>query len=558
MKPQNVLYLTLLVASAVIGLIVLQVYLLQSSMTLKKNTFEQNVNLALGEIVQKLDTKETVAQFLEVMVPPGQLSGLDTSEFVTVVAGHSEGDRTIPGKERSSLVPEIDFDNNKLRFKLLNSQNVKIVAMDSSGKIIENITEGFKSAGDHEYSLPFKKEEDASVHLGFSADSSKFIMKMNRTGNSGDASFLTGQKRQRIVHKVMDAFILKNQIPVEERLNRASLDSLVTATLSERGIDTKFEYGVFKSIRDTVVLASNAGFGRAIKDSKFRRGLFPNDIFNQTNYLALYFPDQNLYLFRQIQTSVITTFIFLLIIIISFVITVKMIFRQKEFAERLKSFINNMTHEFKTPISTIALASESLKNPSNAQNSDKVERYSKIIFDENTRMRDQVDKILQMAVLENGDFELSKTTVDLHELVEEIISKISLQIEKQNGKIETNLKATKHLIKGDSVHLMNVISNILDNALKYTKETPEITVSTANADGTMQLCITDNGIGLSPEDRKRVFEKYFRVPTGNRHDVKGFGLGLSYVKLIIEAHGGTVDAKSDTGKGSEFVINLPV
>lgn len=554
-KAQNVLYLTILVAAAVIGLIVLQVYLLQSAMTLKRNTFEQNVNLALGEIVQKLDKKETVAQFLQVMRAADsltQIPGLNTTDSVTVVTGHSEGDRTAipPGGKRASLLPEIDFDNIELR--------IKIIAMDSTGKVIQNITDGFKSAGEHEYNLPFKKREDASVHLSFIADSSKFMMKINRTGDSRGYSFSTGQERQRIIHEVMDAFFLKNKIPVEERLDASTLDSMVTATLSGRGIDTKFEYGIFKSIQDTVVLASNAGFVREIKNTKFRRGLFPNDIFDQTNFLALYFPEQRLYLFGQIQTSVITTFIFLLIIIISFVITVRTIFKQKEFAERLKSFINNMTHEFKTPISTIALASESLKSSRNAIDSDKVKRYSKIIFDENARMRDQVDKILQMAVLENGDFELSKSAVDLHELVEEMLSKISLQIEKQKGKIETNLKAPKHLMQGDRVHLMNVISNILDNALKYTKEAPEISVSTTNKNGTMQLRINDNGIGLNQEDQKRVFEKYYRVPTGNRHDVKGFGLGLSYVKLIVEAHGGTVEVISKAGGGSEFMINLPV
>jgi two-component system phosphate regulon sensor histidine kinase PhoR len=185
-------------------------------------------------------------------------------------------------------------------------------------------------------------------------------------------------------------------------------------------------------------------------------------------------------------------------------------------------------------------------------------RYSRIIRDENTRMRNQVEKILEMAALEKGDYELNLSPVDAHKVIAEAVQNIALQVERRGGKIDCRLAAAEHIVEADEVHLANIIHNLLDNANKYSPETPRIAITTANSNASLHIRITDNGIGLRPEDQKRVFEKYYRVPTGNVHEVKGFGLGLSYVKLMVEAHRGTITVKSELKRGSEFEIVLPL
>jgi two-component system phosphate regulon sensor histidine kinase PhoR len=221
-------------------------------------------------------------------------------------------------------------------------------------------------------------------------------------------------------------------------------------------------------------------------------------------------------------------------------------------------FINNMTHEFKTPISTIALASDAIAQPEINNNEEKLKKYNRIIQDENSRMKQQVDKILQMALLEEGDYELNLSTIDLHELINNAVGNLSVRVENLGGKLETNLSASNYRIKGDAVHLINIINNILDNAIKYSPEGAHIIVQTHNEGSKIILSFIDNGMGIDEDDLKRVFDKYFRVPTGNLHDIKGFGLGLSYVKLMVEGHSGEIKIKSKPGTGTTVDITLPV
>jgi two-component system phosphate regulon sensor histidine kinase PhoR len=244
-------------------------------------------------------------------------------------------------------------------------------------------------------------------------------------------------------------------------------------------------------------------------------------------------------------------------IIFCFTYVLRLIFEQKRFSKLLTDFINNMTHEFKTPISTISLASETLTNATILKDEQRVQRYGQIIRDESFRMRRQVEKILQMAILEEGDYEYTFSAVNVHELIQKVVQNFTVKIEQLKGEITTHLTATHPVIEADPVHLENIIHNLLDNAIKYTQRHPVIRLQTAQLAGQIQITLEDNGIGIRPEDQKLVFEKYYRVPTGNVHDVKGFGLGLSYVKLIVEAHGGTIQLSSKPGKGSKFTIHLP-
>ena len=220
-------------------------------------------------------------------------------------------------------------------------------------------------------------------------------------------------------------------------------------------------------------------------------------------------------------------------------------------------FINNMTHEFKTPIATISLASDSITNPSVISNPDKVKRFADIIRQENKRMHGQVEKVLQMALVERGSIKLNFSDVNIHQVIEQAVSNMSLQVERKEGSVTAQLDAEKYYVEGDLNHISNVINNLLDNANKYSPEKPEITVSTRNISNGIEITVSDKGIGMSKEAKKRIFEKFYRVHTGNLHDVKGFGLGLAYVKAMVTAHKGSIDVKSELGKGSSFILLFP-
>jgi two-component system phosphate regulon sensor histidine kinase PhoR len=229
-------------------------------------------------------------------------------------------------------------------------------------------------------------------------------------------------------------------------------------------------------------------------------------------------------------------------------------FKQKKLAEIKNDFINNMTHEFKTPISTISLAVEVMKDGDVKKDSGKINRYLNIIQDENRRLGTQVEKVLQMALLDKGEVKLRLDSVDIHGTIEQVLTNLSVQIEQKNGIVNLKLKADKSEIVADEVHLTNIIYNLLDNANKYSPENSEITICTKNLANSLKISISDNGIGMTKDQMARIFERFYRVPTGNLHDVKGFGLGLSYVKKMVELHNGQIFVESKLGEGSKFEI----
>jgi two-component system phosphate regulon sensor histidine kinase PhoR len=360
------------------------------------------------------------------------------------------------------------------------------------------------------------------------------------------------------VGRVVDRLNFAEQIPIEKRVNRTVLDSLIGRSLKEAGIDLPFASGVISERNDSLQIAQPPSYSRELQSSGFKARLFPNDIYVSFNQLALYFPDQQVFILKQIGPLLALTIVFMSIIVYCFSYTIRTIIRQKQFSVRLIDFINNMTHEFKTPISTVSVAVETMMHPNVVHDAEKITRYGAVIHDENLRMKNQVDKILQMAVLEEGTYNLNRIPVDIHEIITKAAENSSLQGAARGGVVSCTLEAEASMISADVVHLTNIINNILDNAVKYSLDRPGIAVKTVNVNGNVRITISDTGIGISAEDQQRVFEKYFRVHTGNVHDVKGFGLGLCYVKLMTEAHGGSITLKSELGKGTTIELTFPV
>jgi two-component system phosphate regulon sensor histidine kinase PhoR len=271
----------------------------------------------------------------------------------------------------------------------------------------------------------------------------------------------------------------------------------------------------------------------------------------------IYFPNQTKYVLLKLSWMLSASIILIVLLFFSFSYTIVTILRQKKLSEMKNDFINNMTHEFKTPISTISLACEALSDKEFQKSEELSSSYINIVSEENKRLGQMAEKILQSAIIEKGELKPRKDRIDIHKVITDVIRNIGIQVEIRDGSLTSNLKAVESILLGDKVHLTNIIYNILDNANKYTPRKPQIVVTTENIKGGIVITIADNGIGISKAHQKKIFEKLYRVPTGDIHDVKGFGLGLSYVKFMVEKHGGKINVESDLGKGTKFKIFLP-
>jgi len=363
------------------------------------------------------------------------------------------------------------------------------------------------------------------------------------------------QKSQALMVAIDELF--KPEIPIEKRVDKKQLDSLLNAELRNRGVNLVYAYAILDKSTNRIVLAGGPEEINMAENPDFQVNLFPNDLTGPGHTLSVFFPGQQKYLFNKIVLSSVSSAALALVIILCFSAALYVIIRQKKLSEIKNDFINNMTHEFKTPISTVSLACEALQDPDVRKEDSFVARYLGVIRDENQRLSRQVEKVLQAATLEKKDFKLKYEKVDLHEIIEKALSNVKLLVEKKGGRINKKLEAKKTRLVSDQVHLANIIYNLLDNANKYSPEAPEITIESADAGEGVMFAVADKGIGMNKETTKRIFEKFYRAPTGNLHDVKGFGLGLTYVKTMVEALGGDIAVESAPGKGSKFKIYLP-
>jgi len=345
--------------------------------------------------------------------------------------------------------------------------------------------------------------------------------------------------------------------PIRTRLDPDKLDSLLQISLLDHGIDIAYQFGVIDPIDNDMFIKRVTHSLPNLASTDMRVNMYPNDIIGEAGFLLIDFPEQQSFLLKKIWFTLASSVVLIFVIIFCFAYAIITIFRQKQLSDIKNDFINNMTHEFKTPISTVSLACEALSDKEIRATAGLEERYLKIIHDENKRLGLQVEKVLQMAVIERKDFDLKLERVDLHLIIEEAMENIAIQVVKKGGIISKDLKAVKQSVNADQMHLTNIVYNLLDNANKYSPEKPNIKISTKDSAKGININILDQGIGMSKEVLTKIFEKFYRVPTGNLHDVKGFGLGLSYVKNMVEAHGGEIKVKSELNKGSSFNIFLP-
>ncbi|GAA4298858.1 hypothetical protein GCM10023183_07490 [Nibribacter koreensis] len=373
-------------------------------------------------------------------------------------------------------------------------------------------------------------------------------------------------KAEKGLEKVMQQMAVeyvRKEKPLQERLKQLKLEELLANELKIRQILTPYHLQLLQSAKIAespgVMLTSSTLLtgGTLPGAQQYKVRLFPNDVLSAPSYLTLIFPNRDAYVWQSLLLPTSISVLFTLVMVLTFAYTLYTILRQKKLSEIKNDFINNMTHEFKTPIATISLALDAMVNPKVRKDEVRIGYYARIIKDENKRMHQQVEKVLQTAQLERNDLQLSLEEVDVHALIQKTIEPFQLHIAQRQGHLALKLEATPALIQADPGHLSNMIANLLDNANKYSPDAPNIVLQTATVANGLHIMIEDQGLGMTREAQKRVFDKFYRVPTGNVHNVKGFGLGLSYVKTMAEAHAGNIHVRSELGKGSKFTLWLP-
>lgn len=341
-----------------------------------------------------------------------------------------------------------------------------------------------------------------------------------------------------------------------ERLDILMLDNTMKLALERNGITLPFHFVVYSSNGREVFRCPD--YEARGNEYTFNQTLFRNDPTGKMGYVQVHFPDMNSYIMGIVK-MVSPAMVFTMVLFLTFIITVYLVVRQKKVTQMKNDFINNMTHEFKTPLSTISIAAQMLADNSITKSNETYERLGNAINDETKRLRFQVEKVLQMSLFDRDNIALKMKELDANEIIAHVVQTLSLKVTQKGGQVENHLEAIDPFVNADEMHFTNIIFNLMDNAVKYRRDDVplHLIVSTWNKGDCLCICIEDNGIGISREDIKRIFDRFYRVHTGNTHNVKGFGLGLAYVKKMVDLHHGTIRVQSELGQGTKFVITLP-
>jgi len=365
------------------------------------------------------------------------------------------------------------------------------------------------------------------------------------------------KKKALVVNQYEGMLNFTRHLPYPDFLRSGMLDTLIYRELNIRGIDTRFEFGIFKPEGLEFLIEKSSNYRKELIENGYAFILFQTDIYTSPEYLLIYFPHEKQFLLTELWGMLLISIILIIVIVYSFTYTISTIFRQKRLSEMKTDFINNMTHEFKTPISTISLACEALSDKDVLRSGDSASPYVSMIREENKRLAGMAEKILQTAVIDKGQLKMNKEIINVHDIISDVIKNLSIQVEIKDGRIIRRFNASKPAIEGDKVHVTNLVYNLLDNANKYSPKKPLIRITTGNVHNGILITFEDHGIGISKNEQKKIFDKLYRVPTGNIHEVRGFGLGLSYVKAIVEEHNGKITLESEVNKGTKFTVFLP-
>lgn len=518
MSRKMLLTLIVLMALVLSGLILIQTNLIKTASDIREEQFDQMVKGALKRVVDQLELHEQ--RIARESARIGRLQGLNNPPGNPNVFPR-QGSGPISGSFRFHYSERNIFGNFEENFQIIITDSTRL----EQGQELPNQPNDATSFEQlHEFNLDLERRRE------------KWLKDMNWRN-----------------YKIL----LEDRI-LNERIDSVFLADAIASIFGESGIDLEYKYAVRSSNQgqDRFIMGS-PGYNPSRK-KEYPSLLFPYDFDGQQpNYLYVYFPKRSGYLLRTTGFTIIPTIILTGLLIAIFTYAIMVIFRQKKLSMIKNDFINNMTHELKTPISTISLASQMLEDGSVSNTPKTLEHISRVINEESKRLSFQVEKVLQMAVFNEGRLKLKFKEFDLDNTLQSVLNNFELRIKNRNGVLHSELNAGKTMVKGDEVHITNVVFNLLDNAVKYSNGTPEVAVTSENKGDEVIISVRDNGIGIPKEHHTQIFDRFYRVPTGNVHNVKGFGLGLSYVKKIVELHNGKIKVDSAVNKGTKFSILLP-
>lgn len=618
MKRKSIILIMALMSFALVGVMAMQFYFIRESYDLKTQLFDQSVNEALKNVSSKLERKEALiflAHKADVAHKKNQEIALkqqkfrlktrlnrtenkeqriekSTIAFVRLMkANQAKSDSIF--KIRDSLI------RSRYPYKMVYNGPVQPENQPLSFNLRVDVDEVTDEYGNvhtiQRQSLveaPQTKQYPRLINRGNAVIDTvrrymvqdpvlgtvlKTIPKPNfLTGISAKELRLATQKNQAkkvtnyldSVERVKDKSSLLEDIasemqqvniPLKERVDAQNIDSLLAAELLNNGINLNYNYRISSVQADSIIFSTvSEKSSPFLPQNSYKAMLFSKDMVRDGGYLMVNFPQKNSVILSNMGMILFSSAGLLLVLAASFIYTISSILKQKKISEMKTNFINNMTHEFKTPVATIMIASEALKDPEINDNVARVNKLAGIIYDENIRLGNHIERVLNIAKIDREDVNLDMYPHNMNELISAVVDSMELQLHKNNTQIDLQLNANQATVIGDELHLSNVIFNLIDNANKYSKDAPKITISTLNDQKHLVIKIKDHGIGMNKEQLKKIFEQFYRIPTGNLHDVKGFGLGLSYVNTIVKKMKGTVTVKSEKEKGSEFEIRFPL
>ncbi|WP_343486095.1 HAMP domain-containing sensor histidine kinase [Allomuricauda sp. d1] len=524
MNKKLFVLLVILMSLSLIGIIFVQGYWIKTSVEDKEEQFSSAIADILDEVADKVESRER-------------------SDYYDRLASLVDSVGTPKSTQlRNFFFVDRDINSNEILFY---SHGILEEDYGISSTFFDNLNDDSTSIRNYtsKRTTTILKED-----YGLDGKGYKFtpIQKIEKFGG------LTAMDKVMFDDVFMEA---AKKVPIHDRVSKQEIELLLNRELEKRGIDIDYEYGIYSQGYPTKVKSKKFKFGQS---AFYKTPIFKDSEGNTNFSLLLTFPKKKRFLLGSIMGMAIMSLIFTLVIVVAYSSAIYQLIKQKQISEIKSDFINNMTHEFKTPIATINLAVEAIKNPKSIEDKEKVLRYLGMIRDENKRMHAQVENVLRISKLEKNQLDISKDRVDAHDIIQDAISHIELIVLDRGGYVKAHLDASRSEILANETHFINVIVNMLDNAVKYSPESPKIDVFTEVVKNHIVIKIQDQGAGMSKAVLKKVFEKFYREHTGDIHNVKGHGLGLAYVKRIVDDHQGEVYAESEKGKGSTFYVKLPL
>jgi two-component system phosphate regulon sensor histidine kinase PhoR len=604
MKKRNIGILIGLMGFALLGVVVMQLYFLRQSYLMQSDLFSNTVNDALNTVVTKV-TKQDAINFLNAKSKRITLQSNvnnDRNTRISINGTTTSFDDSIISKKRQTkrtrklailrdslkrMIMHKKLDDEEAALAKKGSLNLRIrieESVDEFGDVHGRfIPEIVKTAP-----LPVKKKLTKYDTIRYTYIDPQFgkqlISEININPAWQEHQIKLQKERQlKQIKKILEVDSLQNvpqdkkkssilenlaieygktSEPLKKRLNSYWIDSLLRFELHNRGITLPFSYEVSTANNDSLIFSSamdmNGRKPEFIAANTYQKAIFNNELINDPGIIKISFPQKSSFILGNMTATIGTTGGLLFVLIFCFGYTIFSILKQKKISEMKIDFINNMTHEFKTPVSTIMIASEALKDKEIAEDTARVARLANVIYEENVRLGSHIERVLNIARIEKDDFKLEKKPVDVNEMIAIVLDSMNLKLQKCNAVTTLYLDAQQSVIIGDELHFSNVLYNLIDNAIKYSNDAPDITISTINRSGHVSIKVADKGIGMNRDQQAKIFEQFYRIPTGNLHDVKGFGLGLSYVNTIVKRLDGTISVKSEKEKGSEFELKFPV